>query len=235
VLLLLFGCLSGATACPILDTNLIVNGDAELGNTSGWVSTGVEVAPASLAGTLGLPPNVGIGSFSFTGGQGPATSQTLAQTIDLGSCAAEIDRGEVNSTFGILLQSRTLAGATDVARALLSFQDAGGAALASAAFEDTDTPNGVFDWESFTDQRVLPFGTRQISVLLEATRTVGVSSDSFFDNVSLRLTSSGPGGGDPSLAVPEPTTWMLFGLAGAGLWVGRFFTAFAWRPWRLGG
>jgi hypothetical protein len=42
---------------------LIINGDAETGDISGWVDGGIEVVSNAAAGTLGLPLGVDIGDF----------------------------------------------------------------------------------------------------------------------------------------------------------------------------
>jgi hypothetical protein len=169
-----------------LGTNLVVNGDAELGTIDGWVDGGIEAVDSAGAGVLGLPVGVTIGGFSFVGGLGPEL-QTLSQSIDVNSLAGPIDAGQVTSVFTGLLQDRAIPGARDTAAASIEFRDSSGAALDVVTFRDTSAPFGVFDWEAFSDQRVVPAGTRELWVELSATRTVGVSSDGFMDNISIVL------------------------------------------------
>jgi hypothetical protein len=164
---------------------LIINGDAETGDISGWVDGGIEVVSNAAAGTLGLPLGVDIGDFSFTGALGP-TLETLSQSVDVTAFSSQIDAGAAKSIFSALLQSRSTGGIIDTAKTNLSFVDGGGGQLESVTFEDTDVT--TFDWEQVLDERVVPVGTRSIEITLEATRTGGVSTDAFFDNFSLNVT-----------------------------------------------
>lgn len=191
--LLIPGAMSQAA---ILNTELVINGNAETGNTTGWVSTGISaVVPDSFAS--------GFGNYSFTGGTGPASGQTLKQVIDVSDCSDLIDSGKIISSFTIYLQTRAIPGTVDKAEATLSFLDGTGAILASRFFYDDINPF-AYDWNLFTDARIVPTGTRSLQVLLNATRSGFSSSDGFFDEVSLELS-----------LVPEPTTALIF--AGAGL------------------
>lgn len=186
----------------LIGTELIVNGGAEAGNTSGWTSTGIDAVDAA-----GF--HAGFGSFTFTGGLGDPT-QTLRQTVDLSSLAGLIDAGAISSTFGVQLQARASGGAGDSAEATLFFRNASNSTIASAYFFDSDVNiNEDFDWNYFTDVRTLPTGTRSIEVLLSTTRPGGLSSDGFFDEVSFELTQT--------QAIPEPTSAALLGLGLAGL------------------
>lgn len=200
-----------ACADFLLGVNLVINGDAEAGATTGWSSTGVEIATRAQAGTLGLPPGTDIGDFAFTGGAGPAT-QTLSQTIDVNSGASLIDLGVVHYDFSILLQSRRDSFTTDLARATLTFLDGGGGAIGSLMFQDRAVIVDVHDWDLLTGQQVLPDGTRSVQLLLEASRSASDSSDGFFDNASLVLT-----------AVPEPSSVLslAMGVVGALVYRGR--------------
>lgn len=197
--------MTDGSRAALIGMELITNGGAETGDTSGWTSTGVEVVPA-----VGF--QAGFGEFAFTGGLGDP-SQTLRQIVDVSLLAATIDAGTITSTFGVQLQGRADFSASDSAEATLFFRDAGSAEIASVFFFDADAgvPNDI-DWDFFEDIRTVPTGTRSIDVLLRTTRTGGVSSDGFFDEVSLTLT-----------AIPEPTSLVLLGLTAAG------FCAVRWR------
>jgi hypothetical protein len=188
---------------PRTQANLIINGDAETGDTTGWVTTGVHVVPSSLAGTMGLPPGVSIGNFSFAGGTDPASSQSLTQTVDVSSFAALIDAGEIESIFSALLRSRSDGTAVDTVTATLTYSSAAGAALATVAFSDTSIVPNEPDWDAVYDQRLVPVGTRSITVRFDTFRSGGTSTDAFFDNVALDLRPA---------AVPEPSSIVLAGL-----------------------
>ncbi len=190
----LLGLCSGGNAVE-LGTNLLVNGNAEAGNTSGWISTGVDAYPTTgpAPGTLGLPAGTSLGNYVFTGGTGPASGQSLSQRVDVSGFGSAIDSGTLSSTFSVLVQSREF----DPASGQLRFIDASDIRLATFAF--SDTPSTTHDWALVHDNRVVPAGTRSIEVYLLSTRTTGVSSDGYFDNASLILTS----------AVPEPAAALL--------------------------
>ncbi len=191
--LAVFICFSVCLSAAPLNTELVINGGAETGDLTGWTSTGINVVTAS-----GF--HAGFGSFTFTGGGGTASGQTLEQTIDLSANASDIDNGLITSTFSIFLQTRS----SDIAEATISFLDGSNAVLASQFFIDTINP-GSFDWNQFGDTRIAPVGTRSIRILLNSTRTGGSSSDGFFDEVSLQISSSAP-------AVPEPSSLLLIAL-----------------------
>jgi len=162
----------------VLNENLIVNGGAETGDTSGWVSTGIDaISPDALA--------QGFGAFTFTGGTGPAT-QTLFQSIDVSGSTSQIDTGQIQSAFSINLQSRTNNVLTDLARVDVSYIDNAGVVLDAFSFIDNENLTAGH-WKSFSDIRVVPVGTKSIEILLTTNRNGGSSSDGFFDEVSLKL------------------------------------------------
>lgn len=173
--------LATAANSALLDTELVVNGGAENGNTSGWVSTGIDAVLSDGA-------SAGFGNFAFTGGTG-STTQTLSQIIDLNANASDVDAGLLRGVFSIYLQQRSDNVNIDQARVDVSFLDASSAVLDSFFFEDV-IEIGVSDWNFFQDSRVLTSGTRSIGVVLTATRTGGVSTDAFFDDVSLEIQSN---------------------------------------------
>lgn len=191
----------GAQAAA-LNTELLVNGNAETGTTAGWVSTGIDAVSVNGSvkpGTAGLPPGTDLGSFAFYAGTGPSAAQTLAQSVDVGSFAALIDAGHALSRFSILIQSRTDGINTDRITGELHFLGAGQTLLFTLPFSDPHIVT-AFDWAVINDERAVPVGTRTIALLLTATRAVGTQTDVFADNASLMLTS----------AVPEPATaWLM--------------------------
>ncbi len=186
--------LSMATPAASLDTELLVNGNAEAGTTAGWSSTGMDAIGNAVAGTAGLPPGTSLGHFVFSGGTGAASGQALTQSVDVQSLATAIDAGDISSRFSVLAQSRSL----DHASGTLRFLGAGMQQLAVFAFDDP--VSSAFNWALYGDTRIVPTGTRSIEIFLLTTRSTGVSSDAYFDNTSLVLTS----------AVPEPAAaWLL--------------------------
>lgn len=169
--------------------NLIVNGDAETGNMSGWADlTGIGVVSSSVTGTLGLSECEQLGAFCFTGGSGP-TTQTASQVVDLTSFAAMIDSQDALFVFDGLVQSRRggTGGPLDAATVLLSFRDHVGAPLLEQSFTDPTTAVGVYDWYRFSASALVPVGTRDARITLSMTRVSGDSTDAFVDNLSLEI------------------------------------------------
>ena len=186
-----------AAEAAMLNSELMVNGGAEAGNTSGWFSTGIDaVLPDAYSS--------GFGSYVFTGGTGD-TIQTLSQSIDLSSNAMQIDSGQLISSFSINLQQRSDQNNLDQARVDVSFLDSSKLILDSFFFEDV-VDIGVFDWNYFSDTRLISAGTRSVEILLTATRIRGMSSDAFFDEASVQISP-----------VPIPGAAWLFGSGLAGL------------------
>jgi hypothetical protein len=187
----------------VLDAQLLVNGDAELGNTTGWATTGVEVVSTAISGVDGVPAGMSVGDFSFTGGPGSAASQSLTQTVGLEDVAGRVDAQQLSFSFSALLQSRRNPDTFDTARATLRFLDGGGATISELGFVDDSVPLNVNDWSFASASQIVPSGTRAIQVVLDVSRLGGVSSDGYFDNVHLSVS-----------AVPEPHG---FALMAAGL------------------
>ena len=172
-----------------LGTNLVINGDAEAGDASGWIDDGVQVVETSVPGIRGLPAGTDIGDFSFTGGTGDPV-ETLTQEIDVSARSAAIDGGSVTSTFSVLTQSRRIVGAHDRGIVRLQYRTADGMILASEEFEDEAIIGVPSDWTFFEDVRVLPAGTRVVWIQLVAARDTGLSTDAYFDNVSVVLAAA---------------------------------------------
>ncbi len=120
----------------------------------------------------------------------------------------KIDAGKIKSIFGIELQSRADPAApsyVDTAQVDVSFLAGDKRVLDSFFFVDTSNVT-LPDWNFFSDTRLLPSATRSIKILLTTGRTIGASSDGFFDDVSLQLSS-----------IPEPAAVWLFSSGIIGL------------------
>lgn len=163
-------------------TNLLVNGDAEAGDTSGWVdpiSHGFDVTSSA--------PAVYAGGFSFHAGlTGPlgAWNNELRQDVDVSSLAAMIDAGTVVSVFSCAGRTNEGGGSSDPGQVRVEFLAAGGAVLAvydTGVFAPTNT------WVTRADSRPVPATTRSVRVRLIGTRSVGGSTDCYFDELVLRM------------------------------------------------
>ncbi len=164
-------------SCAASGTNLLVNGNAETGDTTGWdASGGMEVTTAT-----GM--HAGFGSFTFTGGSYIGDSEPvlkgMTQTIDLTSFGAAIDAGKISYTFSVQLQSRF----TNIANALLDFYRSDNSLITRQRFYDS-TALDVFEWEELSASDTVPLGTRTVQITLLANKSVGDLSpplDAFFD------------------------------------------------------
>ncbi len=168
---------ASALAQPVA-TNLVTNGDAETGDTSGWVSTGIDAVPALLG-------SAGFGSFTFTAGEGPALDQRLTQDIAITTLASAIDAGLAQADFSLVIQSRSGGGTIDTGSAILEFRTALGSLLDSNSF--TDPPVPTTTWDLYGVVRPVPAETRIIRVILDADRVGGASTDCYFDAITLRI------------------------------------------------
>ena len=198
--------LSSDFALAAIGINLVVNGNAETGNTVGWDSSGgLEVVPAT-----GL--HAGFGSFTFTGGPGPL-AQGMSQSIDISDHASKIDKGELTFIFSIQLQSRN----TNVASAVVNFIDENDSILDTLYFFDNINLQ-LSDWNEFSSYDVVPVSTRVIEITLLANRAVGSLTDpidAFFDEVQLSLASAAQ---PASKQVPFPHyAVILFGVSAVAL------------------
>ena len=137
---------AGAADATLINKDLLINGNAEIGDTSGWVSNGIEAYSTTLfSSTVGLPPGANIGDWVFSGGTGSAGSQSLTQSVDVSDLASLIDSGHITSSFSILLESRMDGGFTDLAIGKLRFLGNVGNMLLAKPFADTHIVEDVLD------------------------------------------------------------------------------------------
>jgi uncharacterized protein (TIGR03437 family) len=177
----------------ILNSNLIVNGDAELGsagttttlaNIPNWTATGKpNVLPYGLAGYVlssdPAPPDHGL--QYFIGAAGGAS--TLTQTISVASGAAIISAGNVKFAASAFLGARS-GGEGIPDHVTLAFQNASG-----EAFNTITLGPAGFNGDGMSQQSqigLVPTGTVQITVTLTLDNTFAVA-----DSLSLILTTLG--------------------------------------------
>ncbi|HTF90896.1 MAG TPA: hypothetical protein VK843_20930 [Planctomycetota bacterium] len=162
-------------------SNLLINGNAETGDLTGWTDPlgngfGVSTTP--------LP--VYSGTFSFTAGQfGPSGvwSHELRQDVDVSGMSAAIDAGTVTSSFTGVGRSNEFSGNVDSGSLVIEFRNGSGSVLQSYA-------SGVFSpfntWIMIGDARAMPIGTRKVRFRLQGHRPVGASTDCYFDDLVFR-------------------------------------------------
>ena len=173
----------------LLNIELVSNGGAEIGDTSGWQENRIEVTETPI--TSDFPVNANLGNQSFYArSANPTRTDTLTQTIDISQLADFIDRGSIVSSFNSWLYFMPQGEYTglETAEAILYFLDGNGELIQnsfnSVSFQDNNLEK---TWEQFSDVHTLPAGTRQLQIELKASRSGGTSFDAYFDNVSVQL------------------------------------------------
>jgi hypothetical protein len=203
-----------------LNTNLVVNGDAETlpppitqipapplappppgpRGVVGWRTVGE--FEAVRYGDAGMPspasPGPALrGSMLFGGGMsergtGTADSSTAVQDIDISSIAADVDAGRIKFDFSAFLGGFGFE--RDSITATLVFND-GRVNPPPGPTLKGPTPaerKGVTGLVFRSVGGDVPMGTRTIRVVLEPTKVYGKYIDGFADNVELKLSSTMP-------------------------------------------
>ena len=190
-----------AAQAGIFGSNLIVNGDAELG-TAGWTATdptplfwAVDYGPNWVQTTQPGPADRG--NKLFVGGSGQSIALG-SQVADVGSAAAQIATGQVGYTLSGWLGGWTSQG--DNALLYVSFLDAAANLLGSATLgpvtpADRGNTTGLFYRET---TGLLPGGTTQVRFDLSMERLVSGDNDGYADQLAFTISP-----------VPEPAAWAL--------------------------
>ncbi|MDX1754549.1 MAG: metallophosphoesterase family protein [Marinobacter sp.] len=168
-------------------SNLLVNGDAEAGDLSGWTLTDGLISAITGANNGGFAADQGDYYFAGRGfGQGSpgeCCTDTAYQVVDVSDYGTDIDAGKV---YLELSARMTTWSADDVPELRVELLDASDQTVAwdgSAA----RTVTSVKSWESVTVDGFLPAGVRSIKVYMGGERKAGNDNDVYFDNLSLNL------------------------------------------------
>lgn len=188
----------GLRLTSLFGSNLIVNGDAEMGASSvdgyavlpvpGWTTDG-RFTVARYGGD-GLPSGTDPGPANrgtalFAGGPDTAFS-SAQQTIDLAPGARVIDTGLVPYTLSGYLGGWT--DQADFAEVTIEFRSSSGllatAAIGPVTREDRNDTTGLLERRT---RGTVPTGTRSIVVIVEMTKdpSVGTYDDGYADNLRL--------------------------------------------------
>jgi hypothetical protein len=219
-----FACTSAVTLATTLNTNIIVNGDAEASAgaanfsttaaPTGWTTTSNFTAVQYEASSPNSMNNadsaaVGGGLNYFAGGPSNATS-SASQTIDISDLAATIDAGGLNYSFSGLVGGFSTQ--SDNIVLVIEFLNALSNSIGNA-FTGGNLPRGG-------ESSLLPTsvsgavasGTRSVLIRMDAVRTGGSYNDGYADNLSLVL--SGDIAPPPGVPVPAPLSLLGIGLLG---------------------
>jgi hypothetical protein len=180
--------------------NLLVNPGAEAGPGApdstqqlplpGW--TVESTFTAVKYGTSGFPTLDDAIKFSggvnfFAGGNSAASAAT--QVVDVSGAAPEIDAGTLEVTLSALLGGFSTQ--TDRATVTATFFNAAGAPAGAMSLPPATATDraSVTTFVARSASALVPAGTRQISVRIDAIRDQGSYNDGYVDNVSLVLGS----------------------------------------------
>ena len=185
----------GSAQAASLNTNLVTNGDAETEDLTGWVHNGIQTTTATVYA----------GRYAFTAALG-ANPEVMTQRIDLTDFAALIDAGEASFSLSAQLQDRTF----DFVTMSLSFFDEN-VMQVGATYSDNDPTNSPFVWDYLSEiEDSIGLGARTAVLSFEFTRSTGISSDAYVDDIDFRITSD-------AAAVPLPAALPLFAAGFLGL------------------
>ncbi len=107
------------------------------------------------------------------------------QDIDVSAYAAVIDASTETFTFSGEVQTFSQT-PQDNARVIVEYRDAGSTVLDSW---DSGNQNTNSVWQTVSDSRLAPVGTRTIRIRIVSTKNNGTSNDAYYDNFSLIPTS----------------------------------------------
>lgn len=201
-LLITLTCVSGANA------SLLLNGDAELGNLTGWTpvltgassgNTGIIGAVSSLLQSTGtVTPYEGGYFFSFAS-QATGSVSNAGDTIWMYQTGVTgLDQYALQLTG--MYQTETYVNRTDVGEVVLSIYDASDSLLDSVTTNSLASPNLV--WQSFDLSLVIPDNAASWKVELRGTDNSTTFTNVFYDDLELTAT------------IPEPATVIVWSLLG---------------------
>jgi hypothetical protein len=205
-----------ASQAADLDVNLVVNPSFEtVTGTAADFWSGANVLTYAYSQNYTGPAPAGAGARYWFGGGGDPLA---LQIFDLTGNVAMIDAGLLNYSLSAFFSTYQLQQDYGTVRALFLDGNAGqlgSAAIGGATFVGNIPVAGPGDlraWSQDSLAGAIPVGTRSIRLELDGEKQPGVGTvcDSYIDLVNFQL-----------VAVPEPSTWTLFGM-------GVFFAG-----WRL--
>ncbi len=168
-----------------INKNLLVNGGAESGTTTGWTIDPAGWIAATDATHASTSPLGGDNYFFPPNG----ASGNLHQEVDLiqrgGFTGNDLDGELLTAVVGANLEILT----TDTGQLLIEYLDVSSGILGT--YKSPLADNEV--WVQHKDTRILPSGTRFISYRFEAIRNDGTQNNAYLDNAFFVLMSGGFG------------------------------------------
>jgi hypothetical protein len=160
--------------------NLVVNGDFETGNLTGW-TTDFGSPAVTANGTWGV---IGRDNYFSYGGQ--VASSQFSQVIDVSGSASSIDVGKATAILSGWLSSW---GDGDSSTVTARFLNSGSAEIGSISINSVGNPaNTMVDPATFEEIiSAVPIGTRYIGIEVLDQRAAGSDNDGYADDLSLKL------------------------------------------------
>lgn len=175
VLVIIALAFANVSKASLLDSNLVINGDAETGDLTGWATDGAETTTSVVFS----------GDYSFTGATG-SSPETMSQVLDLSTFSSIIDSANANFSFSAQLQNRSF----DFVEMELSFFDLSNT-LVGPILSINDPTNSPFVWDFLGEiNGAVDVGVRSASISFIFTRNSGFSSDAYVDEIDFRISSS---------------------------------------------
>jgi len=166
-------------AAPAHATNLLFNGDAETGDISGWID------PLAHGFTVSVSV-VAEGTYAFHAGAGGLEgpySHEIYQDVDVSSMAGDIDAGNAGFLLEGMAWTSEAGGVTDAASVVIEFRDSVGTLIPPASVNSPVQPDNT--WVEIRRVATPATGTRSIRVRLLGERSGGISTEAYFDALSL--------------------------------------------------
>lgn len=173
------------TGNSALSANLLFNPGAENGTADWTARTGI-IESLADGECGGESPRSGAAYFAVGGlcdGDETAFSEVF-QAISIAASAGQVDNGNIEITFGGYLSNFS---GSDRPAISVEFTDASGNVLASSVSLTTTSD----EWVLLVGTETVPPMTRSVNVVLTGTRNSGTDNDSYFDDLFLRLSTSG--------------------------------------------
>ena len=176
--------------------NIIVNGDFETGDLTGWTTTSPNPSVVSN-GTFEIES---FGSYFYRAGQ--TAIGEVVQEIDISNLASDIDSGVAVATLSGSLGSWSNDDIIVVEAAFFNLiSEDLGSTISISAIDNPLLSNGSLGLTNLSNSETaigdVPAGARSIIMKVRTERGAGSDNDGYADNLSI------------AISVPEPSTYAL--------------------------